>query len=126
MFTACFGVRLLLQSYQYPNLSECADRVGGQLRGDKECPFSGVTKSGRVCREVPESDARSVLFSHTPSLAFRHLSPNSAITGYASDGSLLISAYPCPSTVSASPRNARGSNTASKYAGKHKARPPQV
>ena len=34
--------------------------VGGQLRGDKECPFSGVTKSGRVWRKVPESDARSV------------------------------------------------------------------
>ena len=32
----------------------------GQLRGDKECPFSGVTKSGRVWRKVPESDARSV------------------------------------------------------------------
>ena len=41
--------------------SEGADRVGGQLRGDKECPFSGVTKSGRVRRKVPESDARSVL-----------------------------------------------------------------
>ena len=25
-----------------------------------ECPFSGVTKSGRVWRKVPESDARSV------------------------------------------------------------------
>ena len=37
---------------QYPNLSEGADRVGGQLRGDKECPFSGVTKSGRVWRKV--------------------------------------------------------------------------
>ena len=38
------------------------DRVGGQLRGDKEYPrpFSGVTKSGRVWRKVPESDARSV------------------------------------------------------------------
>ena len=31
------------------------------MRGDKECPFSGVTKSGRVWRKVPESDARSVL-----------------------------------------------------------------
>ena len=49
---ACF------QSYQDPNLSEGADRVAGQLRGDKECPFSGVTKSGRVWRKVPESDAR--------------------------------------------------------------------
>ena len=37
-----------------------ADCVGGQLRGDKECPFSGVTKSGRVWRKVLESDARSV------------------------------------------------------------------
>ena len=41
-------------------LSEGADRVAGQLRRDKECPFSGVTKSGRVWRKVPESDARSV------------------------------------------------------------------
>ena len=49
-----------MQPYQYPNLSEGADRVGGQLRGDKEWPFSGVTKSGRVWRKVPESDARSV------------------------------------------------------------------
>ena len=45
---------------QYSNLSEGADRVSAQLRGDKECPFSGVTKSGRVWRKVPESDARSV------------------------------------------------------------------
>ena len=57
---ACFGARLLLQSYYYLNLSEGTDRVGGQLRGDKECPFSGVTKSGRVWRKVPESGARSV------------------------------------------------------------------
>ena len=57
---ACLGARLLLQSYSYRNLSEGADRVGGQLRGDKECPFSGVTKSGRVWRKVPASDARSV------------------------------------------------------------------
>ena len=57
---ACLGARFLPQSYQYPNLSEGADRVGGQLRGDKECHFSGVTKSGRVWRKVPESGARSV------------------------------------------------------------------
>ena len=54
------GARFLPQSYQYPNLSEGADRVGGQLRGDKECSFSGVTKCGRVWRKVPERDARSV------------------------------------------------------------------
>ena len=46
---------------QYPDLSEGADRVGGQLRGDKEYPFSGVTKSDRVWKKVPESDARSVV-----------------------------------------------------------------
>ena len=60
IFTACLGTRLLLQLYQYPNLLEGADHTGGQLCGDKECPFSDVTKSGRVWRKVPESDARSV------------------------------------------------------------------
>ena len=30
------------------------------MRGDKECPFSGVTSSGRVWRKVQESEARSV------------------------------------------------------------------
>ena len=42
--------------------------VAGQLRGDKECPFNGVTNSGRVWRKVPESDARS----QTPSTGLRH------------------------------------------------------
>ena len=51
---------MLPQSYQYRNLSEGADRVGGQLHEDKKCPFSGVTKSGRVWRKMPESGARSV------------------------------------------------------------------
>ena len=58
---ACLGARLLPQSYQYPNLSSGADRVGGQLCGDKECPFSGVTKSG--CLEGgagKENDALNV------------------------------------------------------------------
>ena len=56
----CLGARLLPQPYQYSNLLEGADRVSGQLRGDKECPFSGITKSGRVWRKVPESNAQSV------------------------------------------------------------------
>ena len=43
-----------------PKLSEGAENVGGQLRGDKECPFRGVTSSGRVWRKVPESDVRGV------------------------------------------------------------------
>ena len=34
--------------------------VDGQLRGDyKECPFSGVTSSGRIWRKVPKSESRS-------------------------------------------------------------------
>ena len=56
----CLGARLFPQSYQYPNLLEGTDHVGGQLHGDKEGPFSSVTKSGRVWRKVPVSDARSV------------------------------------------------------------------
>ena len=53
---------------QYPNLSEGADGVGGQLRGGKACPFSGVTKSGRVWRKVTESDARSAKHVTVPEL----------------------------------------------------------
>ena len=74
---ASLGARLLiLQSYSYRSLSEGADRVRGQLRGDKECPFSGVTKSGRVWRKVPESDARSVGTNQTPSTGLQHPSFN--------------------------------------------------
>ena len=40
-----------------------SDHVAGQLRGDKECPFSGVTTFGRVWRNVPEIDARSLTLS---------------------------------------------------------------
>ena len=40
--------------------SEGADRVGGQLRGDKEYPFGDVTNSGRIWRKMPKSGARSV------------------------------------------------------------------
>ena len=49
-------------SVQYPGwcISCLHDRVGGQLCGDKACPFSGVTNSGRVWRKVLESNARSV------------------------------------------------------------------
>ena len=39
---------------------EGAGSVGRQLCGHKECPFRGVTSSGRVWRKVLESDAGSV------------------------------------------------------------------
>ena len=51
----CFYSHISTRTFQ-----RAADRVAGQLRGDKECPFRGVTKSGRVWRKVHESDARSV------------------------------------------------------------------
>ena len=51
------------------HLSEGADRVGGQQRGDEECPFSGATKSGRGWRKVPESGARSVFTELSLSLS---------------------------------------------------------
>ena len=63
MFTWALGrfhSLISIYIYIYPNLLEGADRVGGQLRRDEDCPFSGVTKSGRVWRKVPESDAWSV------------------------------------------------------------------
>ena len=53
-------VRALALGCFYSHISTGTFRRIGQLRGDKERPFSGVTKSGRVWRKVPESDARSV------------------------------------------------------------------
>ena len=62
------GIYIYIYIYVHdPHLSEGADRVAGQLRGDKdnECPFSGVTNSGSVWRTVLESDARSVVNAHS-------------------------------------------------------------
>ena len=49
-----------LHSLISAELLEGADSVGGQLHGSKECPFSGVTSSGRVWRKVLQGDAWSV------------------------------------------------------------------
>ena len=46
---------------------------------------------------VPESDARS----HNPSIAFRHLPPDSAGVGYATEGLSASSPRSCPPTRSA-------------------------
>ena len=54
---------------------EGADHVVGQLHGDKECPFSGVTKSGRVWRKVPESDTLSVHSLLYSLLGFQYSQP---------------------------------------------------
>ena len=71
---AFLDIMLPPQPCKYTDLSEGAESVGEQLRGDKECPFSGVTSSSRVSRKVPESDARSVVSELSASLCFICLS----------------------------------------------------
>ena len=50
---ACLDAILLPQSYQYPDLSEGADSVGG------------VTSSGRVWSKMPESGDRNVVMDYS-------------------------------------------------------------
>ena len=50
----------VLGRYAASTVLSVPDFLGGQLRGNKECPFSGVTRSGTVWWKVPESDARGV------------------------------------------------------------------
>ena len=66
MFMCMLGHWVASTVLSAPNPFKGCWRVSGQLRGDKECPFSGVTQSGRVRRKVPESDARSVPPMLTP------------------------------------------------------------
>ena len=68
LFSYAIGSRKLSANEQFSVGAQTvvSFAVAGQLRGDSECPFSGVTKSGRVWRKVPESDARS----QTPSIVF--------------------------------------------------------
>ena len=61
---------------------------------------------------------------HTPSIAFRHLPPNSARIGYATEGALFISAQLSTDAVSAF-RDC-GCNIASKHARRHETYPPRV
>ena len=60
MFTCVLWRYVVSTVILVPKPLEGTDRVAGQLRRDKECPFCGVTKSSRVWRKVPKSDAQSV------------------------------------------------------------------
>ena len=61
MFTCVLGRHVASRVLLVSKLSEGVDSFGRQLRGFKRsAPFSGVTKSGRAWRKVPENDARSV------------------------------------------------------------------
>ena len=57
-----------------------------------------LTQGGR---KVPECGAWSVGEGYTPSIAFRHLPPNSARFGYATEGPFFISAQLSTDAVSA-------------------------
>ena len=71
------------------------------------CQTSEDIKHQLTVKHHAEKDHSNVHFlslsSHTPSIASRHLPPNSAITGYATEGSLFISLSPrsSPPTLSA-------------------------
>ena len=70
-------------------------------------------------------------FTHNPSIAFRHLPPNSARFSYATEGALFISAQLSTDAVSALRKAVRvlirlWSNLAPKHARKHEAHPPRV
>ena len=72
----------------------------------------------------------SVISTHTPSIAFRHLPPNSARFGYATEGALFISVQ-CPPARSAPSESFYMTVEAttvemSKHARKHEAHPPRV
>ena len=70
MFTWVLGGYVASTVLLVLKLSEGTDKISGQLHGDKECPFSGVTKSGRVWRKVPESDAQCLdITEHTERMA---------------------------------------------------------
>ena len=59
MFTCVPGRYVAFMVLLVPKTLGGADSIGGQLCGDGESPFSGVSSSGRVWKEVPESDART-------------------------------------------------------------------
>ena len=82
---------MLSQSYQYANLSEGADRVGGQLRGDKECPFSGVTKSGRVWSKARKAMLGVWVLTKLQALVYDILPSTTAVFSYAIGSRKLVS-----------------------------------
>ena len=53
----------MLSCFQGLIRTQIFQNIGDQLCRDKECPFSGITISGRVWRKVLESNAQSVLLS---------------------------------------------------------------
>ena len=60
MFTCMLGHRVASSLTSTQNFRRVLTALVDSCVEIKECPFSGVTNSGRVWRKVPESDAQSV------------------------------------------------------------------
>ena len=73
---------------------------------------------------------RGYIHTHTPSIAFRYLPPNSARFGYATEGAFFMSAQLSTDVVSALRKvwvqEDCGSNLVPKHARKHETHPPRV
>ena len=65
------------------------------------CPSMATAPPQKGPARVIKPGAGSVGGSHTPSIAFRHLPPDSARFSYATKGALFISAQPSSDAVSA-------------------------
>ena len=67
----------------YSHISTRPFRVAGQLRGDKKCPFTGITKSGRVWRKVPEAMLGVCFHCKLQALVYDILPSTTAVFSYA-------------------------------------------
>ena len=82
-------------------------RLTGPIPGDRSKYYSTVWRKGAGKRgleriwKAPTSAGVRGRGSHIPSTAFRHLPPNSARTGYATEGAFFISAQLSTNAVSA-------------------------
>ena len=68
---------------------------------DSPCITLPASLSGTFLQTLPELVTPLKGHSHTPSIAFRHLPPNPARFGYATEGALFISAQLSTDAVSA-------------------------
>ena len=90
-------------------------------------PVNSLVGHGHVCASLQQnllSPNPTVQTPHTPSIAFRHLPPNSARVGYATERALFI--YAQPSTDAVSALRKVWVLRLWKHARKHEAHPPQV
>ena len=92
--------------------------------------YPGVDASHGYVRAWAPGCFHSLISTHTPSIAFRHLPPNSARFGYATEGALFIFRAAVQRRgqrpAKGSGTNMTRSNLAPKHARKHETHPPRV